>query len=101
MRLTREKVVRLSHRIIEHLVKSDDVDFVEDRETIRREIVTLLSDLLKQEEQIDMAARAKIASQKKKEILEGTQEWDVLYRKYYAEELKRSGVQEAPRSGGS
>lgn len=98
MRLTREKVVRLSHRMIEHLVQSDDVEFVEDRETIRREIVTILTDQLKQEEQIDAAARAKIASQKKKEIIEGTAEWDVLYRKYYAEELKRAGVQEAPRS---
>jgi hypothetical protein len=97
MRLTREKVVRLSHRFMDYLVKADEVEFIEDRDTIRQEIVTLLSNLLKQEEQIDAAARAKIASQKKKEILEGSAEWDVLYRKYYAEELKRAGVQEIPR----
>ena len=97
MRLTREKVVRLSHRIIDHLVKADNLEFIEDRDTIRQEIVTILSGLLKQEEQIDAAARAKIASQKKKEIIEGSAEWDVLYRKYYAEEMKRSGVQEVPR----
>ena len=97
MRLTREKVVRLSHRMIDHLVQSDDVEFVEDRETIRREIVTILTEQLKHEEQIDLAVRTKIASQKKKEVLEGSAEWDVLYRKYYAEELKRAGVQEQPR----
>jgi len=97
MRLTREKVVRVSHRIIEHLVKAADLEFIEDRDTIRQEIVTILSNLLKQEEQIDAAARAKIASQKKKEILEGSAEWDLLYRKYYHEELKRAGVQEVPR----
>lgn len=97
MRLTREKVVRLSHRMIDYLVKQDDLEFVEDRDTIRQEIVTILQNLLKQEEQIDAAARAKIASQKKKEILEGSAEWDVLYRKYYAEEMKRAGVQEVPR----
>ncbi len=96
MRLTREKVVRLSHRIIEHLVGSNDVDFIEDRDTIRQEMVSILTALLKDEEQIDAAARAKIVSQKK-EIPEGSQEWEVLYRKYYHEELKRMGVAEVAR----
>jgi uncharacterized protein len=91
MRLTREKTVRLSHRIIDLLVSVEDLDFVEDRDTIRQEIVTILQELLKQEEQVDAEARAKIASQKK-EILEGSEEWDILYRRYYAESLKRMGV---------
>ena len=91
MRLTREKTVRLSHRIIDLLVSIEDVDFVEDRDTIRQEIVTILQELLKQEEQVDAEARAKIASQKK-EILEGSEEWDILYRRYYTESLKRMGV---------
>ena len=91
MRLSREKTVRVSHRIINLLVSVEDVDFVEDRDTIRQEIVTILQELLKQEEQVDAEARAKIASQKK-EILEGSEEWDILYRRYYAESLKRMGV---------
>ncbi len=91
MRLTREKTVRLSHRIIELLVSVEDVDFVEDRDTIRQEIVTILQELLKQEEQVDAEARAKISSQKR-EILEGSEEWDILYRRYYNEALKRMGV---------
>ena len=91
MRLSREKTVRLSHRIINLLVSIEDVDFVEDRDTIRQEIVTILQELLKQEEQVDAEARAKIASQKK-EILEGSEEWDILYRRYYSESLKRMGV---------
>ena len=65
MRLSREKTVRLSHRIIDFLVTVDDLDFVEDRDTIRQEIVTILQELLKQEEQVDTEVRAKIASQKK------------------------------------
>lgn len=96
MRLTREKVVRLSHQIIDYLVKADHVEFIEDRDTIRQEIVTILSNQLKQEEQFDAAARTKISSQKK-EILEGSPEWDILYRKYYQEELRRAGIQEQPR----
>lgn len=91
MRLSREKTVRLSHRIINLLVSIEDVDFIEDRDTIRQEIVTILQELLKQEEQVDAEARAKIASQKK-EILEGSEEWDILYRRYYSESLKRMGV---------
>ncbi|MGB9245296.1 MAG: DUF507 family protein [Candidatus Acidiferrales bacterium] len=93
MRLTREKTVRISHRIIDLLVTLPDVDFVEDRDTIRQEIVTILTSLLKVEEQVDTEVRAKIASQKK-EILEGSEEWDILYRKYYQEGLKRLGVAE-------
>jgi hypothetical protein len=93
MRLSREKTVRVSHAIIDSLVSNPDVDFIEDRDTIRQEIVTILTSLLKLEEQVDVEARAKIASQKK-EVLEGTEEWDILYRKYYAEGLKRLGVAE-------
>ncbi|MFZ0212308.1 MAG: DUF507 family protein [Candidatus Acidiferrales bacterium] len=91
MRLSREKTVRLSHRLIDLLVTIEDLDFIEDRDTIRQEIVTILSELLKQEEQVDTEVRAKIASQKK-EIVEGSEEWDILYRRYYSEFLKRMGV---------
>ena len=93
MRLSREKTVRLSHRIIDLLVSKAEVDFVEDRDTIRQEIVNILTSLLKQEEQVDTEVRAKIGSQKK-EILEGSEEWDILYRKYYVEGLKRLGIAE-------
>jgi hypothetical protein len=93
MRLTREKTVRLSHRVVDFLVSSADVDFVEDRDTIRQEIVNIITSLLKVEEQVDAEAREKISSQKK-EILEGSEEWDVLYRKYYSEGLRRLGIAE-------
>jgi uncharacterized protein len=93
MRLSREKMVRLSHKIIDFLVSNEQVDFIEDRDTIRLEIVNILTSLLKLEEQVDAEVRAKIGSQKK-EILEGSEEWDILYRRYYAESLKRLGVAE-------
>jgi hypothetical protein len=93
MRLSREKTVRVSHKIIDVLVSLDEVDFIEDRDTIRLEIVNILTALLKVEEQVDTEVRTKITSQKR-EILEGSEEWDLLYRKYYAEGLKRMGVAE-------
>jgi uncharacterized protein len=93
MRLSREKTVRVSHKITDVLVSLDEVDFIEDRDTIRLEVVNILTALLKLEEQVDTEVRTKITSQKR-EILEGSEEWDVLYRKYYAEGLKRMGVAE-------
>ena len=91
MRLSREKIVRLSHQITEVLVSNDDVDFVEDRDTIRQQIVQILIATLREEEKADAEVRKRITSQKK-EILEGSEEWDVLYRKYYHEELRRMGI---------
>jgi hypothetical protein len=95
MRLTREKTIRLSHVITDLLVACDDVEFVEDRDTIRQKTVQILQELLKEEEALDTEVKKKITSQKK-EILEGSEEYDVLYRKYYAEELRRKGIVHQP-----
>jgi hypothetical protein len=91
MRLSREKTNRLSHVITDFLVASDDVVFVEDRDTIRQAIIQIMQGLLKEEEQVEAQVRLKIGSQKR-EILEGTEEWEVLYRRYYTEEMRRLGV---------
>src|SRR5260370_11132312 len=95
MRLTGEKVVRWSNQIREWLVSSDEVDFVEARDTIRQQIVQILTATLKEEEKADAEVRKRITSQKK-EILEDSEEWSVLYRKYYFDELRRMGIAAAP-----
>jgi len=97
MRLTREKIVRISHQLSDLLVASNEVEFVEDRDTIRQKVLAILQDLLKEEEELDAEVRKKISSQKK-EVLEGSEEWDVLYRKYYAEEMRRMGIVHQPSS---
>lgn len=91
MKLSREKIIRLSHLLVEDLVDMETVDFVEDRNTIRLEIVRILQDLLHQEEQMDLAARQKIETQKRA-IPEGSTEWETLYRKYYGDELRKLGL---------
>ena len=91
MRLSRDKVNRLAHTVADALAELDQVDFIEDRNTIRMEARRILEDLLKEEEKIDLAARQKIESQRRT-ITEGTQEWDILYRKYYNEEVKKLGI---------
>jgi hypothetical protein len=77
--------------VAEALKTVDAVEFIEDPVTIRQEVRKILEDLLKEEARIDMAARQKIESQKRT-IVEGTQEWDILYRKYYNEEVKKLGI---------
>ena len=91
MRLSRDKVNKVAHTVTDALAEIGEVDFVEDRNTIRLEVRKILEDLLNQEARIDVSARQKIETQKRT-ILEGSQEWDILYRKYYNEEVKKLGI---------
>ncbi|HET7840493.1 MAG TPA: DUF507 family protein [Terriglobia bacterium] len=91
MRISRDKSNKVAHVVTDALAAINELDFVEDRNTIRLEVRKIMEDLLNQEAKIDQAARQKIESQKRT-ILEGSQEWDILYRKYYNEEVKKLGV---------
>jgi len=91
MRLSRDKVNKLVHVVADTLAEVDECEFQEDRNTIRQEARKILEKLLVEEERLDAAARLKISSQQRI-ILEGSQEWDILYRKYYGEEVKKLGV---------
>jgi len=95
MRLSREKIVRISHQLVDLLVQSNEVEFIDDRDTIRQHMVQTMTNVLKEEEKVEVEVRRRITSQKK-EILEGSEEWDVLFRKYYSEELRRMGIAAAP-----
>jgi hypothetical protein len=88
VRLSREKINHLSKLIITGLIKDDRVEFFEEENTIRLEIVRVLTDILKIDDEIDIEAR-KILSSYSKNIREGTPEWDVLYNKHYNEEAKK------------
>ena len=88
MRLSREKINRLAHLVTDKLASRDEIEFIEDRNTIRLEVVKIINEELKKEEGIDAGAKKKIESQKRN-VPEGSLEWDILYRKYYAEEMKR------------
>ena len=91
MRVNRDKANKVAHVVADALADMGEVEFLEDRNTIRLEIRKILEELLNQEERIDQAARHKIENQKRT-ILEGSQEWDILYRKYYNEEVKKLGA---------
>ncbi|MGI9102011.1 MAG: DUF507 family protein [Terriglobales bacterium] len=90
-RLSRDKINVLARAVSEALAGMDNVVFVEDKNTVRLEVRRLMEELLMQEKKIDLEARRKIESQRRT-ILEGSQEWDILYRKYYNEEVKKLGL---------
>jgi hypothetical protein len=91
VRLSRDKVNKLAHVITDAVADIDAVDFIEDRNTIRLEVRKILEELLMQEARIDQEARRKIESQRRT-IIEGSEEWTILYRKYYNDEVKKLGV---------
>ena len=91
MRISPDKLNKLAHTVADTLAEIDEVGFLEDRNTIRQEARKALTALLTQEAGIDTAARTKIAIQRKI-ILEGSQEWEILYRKYYNDEVRKLGI---------
>ena len=91
MRISPDKLNKLAHTVADTLAEIDEVGFLEDRNTIRQEARKALTTLLTEEAGIDNAARLKIANQRKI-ILEGSQEWEILYRKYYNDEVKKLGI---------
>jgi len=91
IRISRDKLNKLAHTVADTLAEIDQVGFREDRNTIRQEARKALEVLLTEEAKIDAMARQKIANQRKI-ILEGSQEWDILYRKYYNEEVRKLGI---------
>jgi hypothetical protein len=91
VRISRDKLNKLAHVVSDVLAETDEAEFLEDRNTIRQEARKALEKLLLEEMRIDQAARLKIQSQRRI-IPEGSQEWDILYRKYYNEEVKKLGI---------
>jgi hypothetical protein len=96
MKLSRDKINDLSHKIVAALRKSRDFRLKRDPNDVRLELVKIITELLQTEDKVDRAARTKIRTQKR-EISEGTEEWDLLHRRYYAEELKKLGIDLASR----
>jgi len=91
MRISPDKLNKLAHTVADTLAEIDEVGFLEDRNTIRQEARKALTALLAEEAKIDNAARTKIANQRKI-IQEGSQEWQILYRKYYNDEVRKLGI---------
>jgi uncharacterized protein len=91
MKLSRDKINDISHKVVAALRKSRDFRLKRDPNDVRLELVKVMTEILQTEEKVDRAARTKIRTQKR-DIAEGTEEWELLHKRYYAEELKKLGI---------
>jgi hypothetical protein len=91
MKLSRDKITDMSHKLVSALRKSRELRVKKDPNEVRLDIVRAMTELLTAEEKVDRMAREKVRSQKR-EIPEGSEEWDLLHKRYYAEELKKLGI---------
>ncbi len=91
MKLSRDKINDLSHKVVAALRKSRDFRLKREANDVRLEMVKVVTELLQTEEKVDRAARTKIRTMKK-ELGEGTEEWDILHKRFYAEEMKKLGI---------
>jgi hypothetical protein len=91
MKLSRDKLTDISHKLVASMRKSREFRLRRDQNEVRLQILGSMTEILTLEEKVDSSARAKIRTQKK-EIPEGSEEWDLLHRRYYSDELKKLGI---------
>jgi len=90
LKLSKNRVNFLTKLVVDYIEKSDEVDYTDDIGNIRFKIYHFILDELKLLEDIETVAHDKIISQKKN-IPEGSREWEILFRKYTGEELAKLG----------
>jgi len=90
IRLSREKINFLSRQILDALFEEDQVEFFDESNEIRLSIGKSIEEEMKLYDLLDKKAIKKIEGQKKS-IKIGSREWEILYRKYYNEEISKLG----------
>ena len=88
MKLSREKILQLSHLILNYIETDDGIDYFDEPQQIRQQVVRIIESEMRTDEAIDALVRRKLESLKRG-VVEGSSEWDVLYRKYFEEEVAR------------
>lgn len=86
--LSEDKTSHLSHVILNAVKKHPAVKLAGDDGKALRAIKQVLAAELAQEAEIDRKVKAKLASYSRG-IIEGSAEWEVLYRKTFEEESRK------------
>lgn len=95
MKISRDKVTELSHKLAAKLPRISGVRVKKPWNEVRLQILREIREILTKEEAIDQIAQEKIRSQKR-DIPEGSEEWTLLYRRYYEDEMRRYGIDLTP-----
>ena len=89
MIFSEERQSHFAHLIVDGVWKDDLVDYTDDDMAIKvakRAVQKFVVEL----DEIDKKARGMVASLKRN-VPEGSPEWDVMYSKYFEEEMQRRG----------
>lgn len=89
-RLSREKINYLARQILNFLFENEQVEFLDETNEIRLSIVKSIEEELELYDSLSRKVIQKIEDQKKT-VEEGSREWEILYRKYYNEEIAKLG----------
>ncbi|WP_029551848.1 DUF507 family protein [Thermocrinis jamiesonii] len=87
----RERMNQIAGMIKDLIIEDDSVEMYEESHIIRARIRKILMEALKEEEEIDREVRERIRSYSKR-IVEGTPEWNHLYKRIYEDALRRRGL---------
>ena len=87
MRLSEDKISHLSHVIVDGLKKEGLVDYPDPKKVLK-ETKQVITQYCKLDDEVEDAVRKKLKSYSRN-ILEGSREWDVLYKKHFEEEMKK------------
>jgi len=91
MSLSEERQKHFVHLLIDGLWGDEIIDFDEDdEEQVIREAKRIVSTFVQEQGDIDDTVRGTIAKLKRG-VPEGSPEWRILYKKYYAQEMLRRG----------
>ena len=80
-----EKISSLTHLVLDRMIEGKWATLLQDEPRVLREIRKIIASELRVQEEIDQTVRLKLGSYSKR-VIEGTPEWDVLYRKFFNEE---------------
>ena len=87
--LSSDKISHMTHMLLKGLLEKGLITPKDEESVLRKEIKRTITNELKAGEDLDEAVRRKLQSLSRK-LIEGSNEWEVLYKKYFEEEeLKR------------
>lgn len=90
MMLSEDKITHMTHVLLKNLLERDLVELHGEESIIRKELKRTIIAELKVGEEIDAIIRRKLQSFSRK-LVEGSPEWEVLYKKFFREEEIKKG----------
>jgi hypothetical protein len=88
MKLSRQKINQLANCIMDDFDKREELDYIAEITDVRLQVVKVITEVLSVDDEVDSLVKNKLTSLSK-DIWEGSNEWEVLYNKYYEEEMNK------------